>query len=110
MIRLHATDDACGSTTIHIDRYFPITYRTNPRDPTALLSRTVAGGSSIFHQAGTARKCLTTAMPCTNSETVSIMFSHIKDWRRITMHDDRWAHTFCSANRFPAIFIFYFNE
>ncbi len=38
------------------------------------------------------------------------MFDHIKDWRRIAMHDDRWAHTFCSANRFPAIFIFYFNE
>lgn len=93
-----------------LDRYFPTTYRTNPRGPTALLSRTAAGGSSIFRQAGTARKRFTTATPCTNSETVSIMFGHIKAWRRIAMHDDRCAHTFCSANRFATIFIFYFNE
>ena len=38
------------------------------------------------------------------------MFGQLKDWRRIAMRDDRCAHTFFSALRSAAAFIFYLNQ
>ena len=41
---------------------------------------------------------------------IEIMFSRIKDWRRIAMRYDRCAHTFFSAICIAATVIFYLKE
>ncbi|NHO19624.1 transposase [Acetobacter oeni] len=38
------------------------------------------------------------------------MFAKLKDWRRIATRYDRCAHTFMSAIRIAASFIFYLKE
>jgi hypothetical protein len=43
-------------------------------------------------------------------QNIAIMFGRIKDWRRIAMRYDCWAHTFCLANCLAATFILYLNE
>lgn len=41
---------------------------------------------------------------------MEIMFSHIKDWRRMALYYDRCAHTFFSAICIAATVIFYLKE
>ena len=42
--------------------------------------------------------------------TIEILVGRIKDWRRIALRDDRWAHTVFSAICLAAVFIFYLKE
>ena len=41
---------------------------------------------------------------------VENMFARLKDWRRIHTRYDRCAHTFLSAIKFAATFIFWLNQ